>query len=114
MPSITLNHIKYMQNERFWIDYYESRRKDNEMITLKKGNITRKTVDKETAEKYIKQGYSVISDTEAAKEVKPVEEGFNPENMTIDELKDFLTARGVTGLQALRKDDLLQIIQEYI
>lgn len=117
MPSLTLEHIRYIQNERFWKNYYENRKEETKMVVLKKGNITRKTVDPDAVEKYIKQGYSVISNTEAVKAVKPVKpakKGFDPENMTIDELKDFLTARGVTGLQALRKDDLLQIIEEYI
>ena len=64
---------------------------------------------------YKEQGYEPVIDnveTEAGKPDWEPEEGVNLEGMTVEELRAVAKEKGITGVSALKKDELLALLKD--
>lgn len=79
--------------------------------------LIRKNVEREadgaTAEKLMSDGFKPVKDTILQKtDMKPDEKVTKSiEEMTVEELKDLAKERGITGVSALAKQDLVDILK---
>lgn len=78
--------------------------------------LIRKNVEREadgvTAQKLMSDGFKPVEVTPQKTEADPVEEVTkNIEEMTVEELKILAKERGLTGVSALAKQDLIDILK---
>ena len=77
--------------------------------------LLRKNVEREadgvTAQKLMSDGFKPVETTSPKEESKPSEETKNIEEMTVEELKALAKERGLTGVSALAKRDLIDILK---
>ena len=77
-------------------------------IELVRQNVHKIAASEEQAKKYMEKGFKRVGDAPAA-EVKSENVALN--EMTLTELKELAKSKGVTGYSALKKDDLIQILE---
>lgn len=77
--------------------------------------LIRKNVEREadgvTAQKLMSDGFKPVETASLREDSKPSEETKNIEEMTVEELKVLAKERGLTGVSALAKQDLIDILE---
>ncbi len=79
-------------------------------MKIKLGNVEREVTGAAAIQKFKKMGYKEIED--AKKPETDVPAGTDLEKMTVEELKALAKEKGITGVSALKKDELIAALKD--
>lgn len=79
-------------------------------MRMKLGNVEREVTGATAIHRYKKKGYKEV--TSEKSEVENTESATSLDNMTVDELRVLAKEKGISGVSALKKDELLAVLKD--